>query len=92
MAGYNLRLLPIIYVISQLLFGKVTQTPNATQQNASMKIMLYGMPLFFFFIFYNAPAGLLLYWTFSNVLTLVQQVIINRMMHSKKDSGLKIVK
>ena len=88
----DLRLLPIIYVISQLLFGKVTQTPNATQQNASMKIMLYGMPLFFFFIFYNAPAGLLLYWTFSNLLTLVQQVIINRMMHRKKESGLKIVK
>lgn len=88
----DLRLLPIIYVISQLLFGKVTQTPNATQQNASMKIMLYGMPLFFFFIFYNAPSGLLLYWTFSNLLTLAQQVIINRMMHRKKESGLKIVK
>ena len=88
----DLRLLPIIYVISQLLFGKVTQTPNATQQNASMKIMLYGMPLFFFFIFFNAPAGQLLYWTFSNLLTLVQQVIINRMMHRKKESGLKIVK
>ncbi len=88
----DLRLLPIIYLVSQLLFGKVTQTPTSAQQNASMKIMIYGMPIFFFFIFYNAPAGLLLYWTFSNVLTLAQQLIINRMMHAKKEAGLKLVK
>lgn len=80
----ELRLLPIIYVISQLLFGKVTQTPTATAQKGSMKFMMYGMPLMFFFMFYNAPAGLLLYWTFSNILTLGQQVVINKMMHAKK--------
>jgi YidC/Oxa1 family membrane protein insertase len=49
-----------------------------------MKFMMYGMPLIFFFIFYNRPSGLLIYWTFSNVLTMGQQVIINRMMHRKK--------
>lgn len=88
----NLRLLPIIYVISQLLYGKVTQTPGSAQQNSQMKFMMYGMPLIFFFIFYDAPAGLLIYWIFSNVLTMVQQVIINKLMHSKKESGLKLVK
>jgi len=91
----DLRVLPVIYVISQLLFGKVTQTPTSSQQNASMKMMMYGMPIFFFFIFYNAPAGLLIYWTFSNILTLGQQLVINKMMHSKKNrknSGLKLVK
>lgn len=89
----DLRILPIIYVISQLLFGKVTQTPTTGQQNSSMKMMMYGMPIFFFFLFYNAPAGLILYWTLSNILTLVQQVIINRMMHAKKKGGeLKLVK
>lgn len=80
----NLRLLPILYVISQLFFGKVTQTPGMNQQNSQMKIMMYGMPLIFFFLFYDAPAGLLLYWTFSNILTLLQQIIINKMMHAKK--------
>lgn len=80
----DLRLLPIIYVISQLFYGKITQTPGATQQNSSMKMMMYGMPLIFFFIFYNAPSGLLIYWIFSNVLTLAQQVVINRMIHKSK--------
>ncbi len=89
----ELRILPIVYVVSQLLFGKVTQTPTSGQQNGTMKIMMYGMPLFFFFLFYNAPAGLILYWTLSNILTLVQQVIINKMMHAKKKGGeLKLVK
>lgn len=91
--GWNeLRILPIIYVISQLLFGKVTQTPTTSQQNSTMKFMMYGMPLIFFFMFYNAPAGLLLYWILSNVLTLGQQVVINRMMHAKKAQGLQLVK
>jgi YidC/Oxa1 family membrane protein insertase len=88
----DLRILPIIYVISQLLFGKVTQTPTTSQQNSSMKLMMYGMPLFFFFIFYNAPSGLLIYWTFSNILTLLQQVLINGMMRKKGSSNLKLVK
>ncbi|MEL3907081.1 MAG: membrane protein insertase YidC [Treponema sp.] len=81
----DLRLLPIIYVISQLIFGKITQTPASDQQqNSTMKIMLYGMPLMFFFMFYDAPAGLLLYWTSTNFLMLVQQLLIKYMMNKKE--------
>jgi YidC/Oxa1 family membrane protein insertase len=75
--GNALRLLPVIYVASQLLFGKLTPTAPGGS-NMQMKMMMYGMPIFFFFIFYNAPSGLLLYWTTSNVLQLVQQLIINK--------------
>jgi len=85
--GNQIRILPVVYVISQLLFGKITQygQPAAGGQNASqMKMMMYGMPLFFFFIFYNAPAGLILYWTVSNVFSLFQQIIINKMMAAKR--------
>lgn len=83
--GNHIRILPVIYVISQLLFGKITQTSTAAGSNATqMKIMTMGMPLFFFFIFYNAPAGLLLYWIISNLLQLVQQVIINKTMAETK--------
>ena len=82
----DLRILPIVYVISQMIFGKITQTPTSDQQqNSTMKIMLYGMPVFFFFMFYNAPSGLLLYWTCANFLMLVQQMIIKAMMDGKKE-------
>ena len=51
--------------------------------------MMYGMPLIFFFIFYNAPSGLLLYWTVSNLLQMVQQKIINSYVKNKKSTEVK---
>jgi YidC/Oxa1 family membrane protein insertase len=78
-----IRLLPFIYVGSQLLYGKVTQTPDQ-QGNAQMKMMLYVMPIVFFFILYDVPSGLLIYWIFSNVLTMVQQVAINKYLAPKR--------
>jgi YidC/Oxa1 family membrane protein insertase len=78
-----LRALPFIYVGSQLIYGKVTQMPGQ-QSNSQMKMMLYVMPLVFFFVLYNVPSGLLIYWIFSNLLTLVQQVIINKYIMAKK--------
>ena len=84
--GNHLRLLPIIYVISQLLFGKITNNGGmANSQSAGMmKFMTYGMPIMFFFLFYNAPSGLLLYWTVSNIFQMGQQIIINKLMAEKK--------
>ncbi|MDR2484185.1 MAG: membrane protein insertase YidC [Treponema sp.] len=81
----DIRLLPFIYVGSQLLFGKVTQTPDQ-QGNAQMKMMLYAMPVVFFFILYDVPSGLLLYWIMSNLLSLVQQVAINKYLARKRAS------
>ncbi|MCL2472893.1 MAG: membrane protein insertase YidC, partial [Treponema sp.] len=86
--GWNaLRLLPFIYVGSQLLYGKVTQTPDQ-QGNAQMKIMLYAMPIVFFFILYDVPSGLLIYWIMSNVLTMVQQLSINKYIAKKKAAAV----
>lgn len=83
--GWNqLRLLPIIYTVSQLFFGKITQVGGAGQTNGTMKFMTYGMPFIFFFLFYNAPSGLLLYWTVSNAFQMGQQLLINKMMKNKK--------
>jgi YidC/Oxa1 family membrane protein insertase len=79
----NLRALPFIYVASQLLYGKVTQTPDQ-QGNAQMKMMLYAMPVMFFFILYDVPSGLLVYWIMSNILTLIQQLTINKYLAKKK--------
>jgi YidC/Oxa1 family membrane protein insertase len=79
----DIRLLPFIYVGSQLLYGKVTQTPDQ-QNNTQMKMMLYAMPIVFFFILYDVPSGLLVYWIMSNVLTMVQQLTINKFLAKKR--------
>jgi YidC/Oxa1 family membrane protein insertase len=79
----DIRLLPFIYVGSQLLTGKITQTPDQ-QGNSQMKMMLYVMPIMFFFILYNVPSGLTVYWIMTNLLSLVQQLIINRYLKQKR--------
>lgn len=84
--GNQIRILPVIYVVSQILSAKITQTATPDGQSAAMmKFMMYGMPAMFFFMFYNAPAGLLLYWLMSNILQTGQQLVINKMMAKKKN-------
>jgi len=78
-----LRLLPFIYVGSQLLYGKVTQTPDQ-KANPQMKLLLYIMPIVFFFVLYDMPSGLLVYWTSSNLLTMVQQLAILKYLAKKR--------
>ncbi len=80
----DIRLLPFIYLVSQLLYGKVTQTPDQ-QSNAQMKMMLYLMPIMFFFILYEVPSGLLIYWIMSNLLTLVQQLALNKYLAAHRE-------
>ncbi|MBO4533942.1 MAG: membrane protein insertase YidC [Treponema sp.] len=84
--GNQLRILPIIYVGTQILSSWISQKTNPTggQSEKTMKFMMYGMPFMFFFIFYSAPSGLLLYWLTSNVLQVGQQFIINKMMAKKR--------
>ena len=84
--GNTLRILPIIYVGSQILSGIITQNMNPAggANEKTMKFMTYGMPFMFFFIFYNAPSGLLLYWLTSNVWQVGQQIVINKMMAKKR--------
>jgi YidC/Oxa1 family membrane protein insertase len=80
----DLRLLPIIYLVSQLVYGKFTQQPTTGQTATQMKIMMFGMPIVFFFILYDVPSGLLVYWIASNLLTIVQQLVINDMLKKRK--------
>src|SRR5574344_846484 len=92
----NLRILPIVYTVSQLLNGKITQYGSAgtTQSKGSMKFMMYGLPIIFFFLFYNVASGLLLYWTVSNILQMGQQIVINKIMDKKRaeiESGKPVV-
>ena len=68
----------MIFVATQLLSTKLTQTPSASQSSGQMKFMQLGLPVIFFFILYNVPSGLLVYWIFSNILTVGQQYYYNK--------------
>ena len=79
----ELRILPFIYLGSQLLYGRINQTAGQ-QGNTQMMLMMYVMPIMFFFILYDVPSGLLIYWIMSNSLSLVQQIAINKYIKAKK--------
>jgi YidC/Oxa1 family membrane protein insertase len=79
----DIRLLPFIYVGSQFLSSKITQTPDQ-QGNPQMKMMMYMMPFMFFFLLYNMPSGLTVYWIMTNLFSLVQQLLINQHLRQKK--------
>ena len=82
----DIRLLPIIYLASQIFYAKFTQQPGATQSQTQtqMKLMMYGMPIVFFFILYDVPAGLLVYWIISNLITIAQQLVINNILKNRR--------
>jgi YidC/Oxa1 family membrane protein insertase len=74
MYGYGIALLPIVMSILTYFQNKMTITdPN-------QKAMIYMMPVFMLVIFNNFPAGLVLYWTFSNGLGIIQQYYLNKKM------------
>ena len=83
----NLRLLPIIMVATTFLQSKLTQAPDASNKN--MKMMTYMMPIMFFFILYEMPSGLVLYWTVQNILTVFQQMYSNKRRKLKNDTAEK---
>ena len=71
----ELRILPFLMLGTTLLQSRISQNPGATQ--TQMKMMMYAMPIFFFFILYSMPSGLVIYWTMQNVLSIAQQLYIN---------------
>ena len=68
--------LPILMGVTMFIQQKLSSTAQA--DNPQMKMMLYFMPAFLTFIFLNLAAGLVLYYTVSNVLTFVQQLMLRR--------------
>ena len=68
-------ILPILMGVSMFFIQKMS--PATVQDPMQQKIMKF-MPVVFTFFFLWFPAGLVLYWLMSNIVTLVQQTIIYR--------------
>ena len=73
-------ILPIVMAISMFVQTRLNPTPPDPIQ---AKVMLY-MPIVFSLMFFNFPAGLVLYWVVNNVLSIAQQWQINK-LYGKRD-------
>src|SRR5665648_819883 len=78
-------LLPIFAAATTYLQTRLTN-PNAS--DPTQKTMLYMMPVFFAYISATVPAGLALYWVTMNVVSIFQQLYINRKLGSLKKEAI----
>jgi len=74
-ASFHIGLLPILMSVTIYLQQKLN---TQVTDNETAKAMTKYMPIIFLFLFINFPAGLLIYWIFSNIITIVQQFLINK--------------
>jgi len=65
----------IFYIITQMVSTELMMQPET---EAQQKWIMRAMPIFFIFILYRFPAGLMLYWVTTNLWTIGQQLIIRR--------------
>lgn len=70
-----LHLLPIFFVVTMFLQQVVT--PSMATDALQRKIMAVALPLIYCFIAWRVAAGLALYWSLGNVITIVQQFFFN---------------
>jgi YidC/Oxa1 family membrane protein insertase len=73
-AGFPIRILPILMTGSMLAQQFLFGTGGQAQSNKMMAFM----PLIFAFIFYGMPSGLVLYWFCNNILAMGHQYLIGR--------------
>lgn len=82
MYGNQISVLPLVMGVSTFFQSKQTMTdPN-------QKMMLYFMPIFLTLLFNNFPSGLTLYYTLFNLLSVVQQ----RMIQTNNKAAVEVGK
>lgn len=72
---------PIIMSLS--MFIQMKMTPSTADKG--QEIILNWMPLIFVFALASFPAGLVIYWSWSNVISIIQQAVIMKMYGAKID-------
>ena len=77
--GIPFRVLPLLMGVSWFLSQRLTPmtAPGSETMELQMKLMQF-MPIIFTVMFWGLPSGLILYWTVSNILSVGQQLYINR--------------
>ncbi len=75
------------YYITPILMGLsmfVQQKMTPTGGDALQEKLMYFMPIFLTFLFLNFPSGLVIYWLANNILSIIQQYMVNKKMEKSK--------
>jgi YidC/Oxa1 family membrane protein insertase len=77
-----LNILPIIMIAVMVIQNLMQTKPADPQQAHSQKISMYFMVIFFAFIFYSVPSGLVLYFLTSSAIGVLETYIIRKSLAS----------
>lgn len=77
-------ILPVLAAATTFLQTKVSSPTAST--DPTQKTMLYIMPIFFGYISATVPSGLALYWVTMNVVSILQQLYINRRLAANEEA------
>lgn len=69
--NFHVNILPLAMVATQL----VSQMTTTVSSDPQQKMMMYMMPVFMIFFMWNMPAGVTLYWSIQNLITILWQFI-----------------
>lgn len=71
---------PMLMALTMYVQQRLNPEPTDPVQAQVMRLL----PLIFLFMFASFPSGLVIYWAWSNVLSILQQLLIKRMVRVKK--------
>lgn len=98
MSDATVYIIPLLYVVSSIFSIRMTtgKTKKKEESNSSEpdmtqqmnKSMSYMMPIMAVSIAFVAPLGLALYWLVSNILMILERIVINKYVDSKEEKAL----
>nr|CAH7719363.1 unnamed protein product [Callosobruchus chinensis] len=75
-------ILPIIFGATMIIQQKLSEKDQTSKDDIQVNVMKF-LPYISVFIFSSFPAGLVIYWIFSNIITLIQQSLIKLFLTKK---------
>ena len=83
--GQSINFLPILMTLINIVSGTIYSKGHLRKE----KIQLYVTALVFLVLLYNSPAGLVIYWTFNNMFSLLKNFVQKLVESRKEKAGIK---
>ncbi len=80
-----LLLIPVLSVASMIISQILTQKLSGTKMEGSMKFMPIWSAVMFGYFSFIMPAGVSIYWIFSSVFTIIQELVLSRFFDPEKE-------
>jgi YidC/Oxa1 family membrane protein insertase len=76
----HIGILPILFSLTMVIQTKL----NPPMVDETQKIIMAWLPWIFLFVFANFAAGLVIYWIWNNILSILQQYLITKKINADK--------